>query len=119
MTTPTSISPNRLPGPVRAYLAARTTEDADAALSVFTPTAVVVDDGRTYRGADEVRRFLTRAGAEFRYTSRLLGARRADDGRWVVTHRLEGDFPGGVVDLDSSFVVDGDRVSALVIAPAG
>ena len=35
----------------------------------------------------------------------------------MAANRLEGDFPGGVVDLDYRFTVDGDRIAELVIAP--
>ena len=99
MTTPTSIRPDQLPATIRGYLAAHAARDADAALRAFTPTAVVVDDGRTYRGTDEIRGFLREAGAEFTYTTELVGAQRIDDAHWVATNQLEGDFPGGVVDL--------------------
>jgi hypothetical protein len=37
--------------------------------------------------------------------------------RWVATNCLEGDFPGGVVDLRCRFAMDGDLVAELVIAP--
>ena len=36
---------------------------------------------------------------------------------WVATNRLEGDFPGGVVDLRYRFAMDGDLIAELVIAP--
>jgi ketosteroid isomerase-like protein len=116
MTTPTSIRPGELPATIRTYLAAHTTSDVDAALAVFTPTAVVVDDGTTYRGTEEVRRFLSKAGAEFTYTTELIGAQRVDDAHWVATHRLEGDFPGGVVELAYRFALAGDLIAELVIA---
>jgi hypothetical protein len=51
------------------------------------------------------------------YTSRLTGARKDDDTHWVGTHHLEGDFPGGVVDLDFRFTLRDGRVEALTIAP--
>ncbi|MGY1737246.1 nuclear transport factor 2 family protein [Geodermatophilus sp. SYSU D00684] len=117
MTTPTSSRPDQLPGPIRGYLAAHAARDADAALRAFTPTAVVVDDGTTYRGTGEIRRFLTRAGARFSYTTTLVATERPDDTHWVAVHRLEGDFPGGVVDLRYRFAMDGDLVAELVIAP--
>lgn len=117
MTTPTSIRPDGLPAPIRTYLAAQTTSDVDAALAAFVPTAVVVDDGTTYRGAAEVRRFLASAGAEFTYTTELVGAQRVDDTHWVATHRLEGDFPGGVVELAYRFTLAGGLIAELVIAP--
>src|SRR3954453_13763690 len=99
MTTPTSISPDQPPATIRGYLAAHEARDADAALRAFTPTAVVVDDGMTYRGTEEIRSFLSKAGAEFTSTPPLAGAQRAGDAHWVAIKHLEGDFPGGVVDL--------------------
>ena len=117
MTTPTSIRPDQLPATIRGYLAAHLSRDADAALRAFTPAAVVVDDGTTYRGTEEIRGFLSRAGAEFTYTTTLIAAERTDDAHWVATNRLEGDFPGGVVDLRYRFAMDGDLVAELVIAP--
>jgi ketosteroid isomerase-like protein len=117
MNTPTRIHPDRLPATIRSYLAAHVARDADAALSAFTSTAVVVDDGTTYRGSEDIRRFLARAGSEFTYTTTLVAAERTEDVRWVATNRLEGDFPGGVVDLRYRFAMDGDLIAELVIAP--
>ena len=117
MTTPTSIPTGQLPAPIRGYLATHVARDPDSALRAFTPTAVVVDDGTTYRGTDEIRGFLSRAGAEFTYTTELVGAQRVDDERWVATNRLEGDFPGGVAELRYRFAMDGDLIAELVIAP--
>src|SRR5688572_9028434 len=93
MTTPTRIHPDRLPATIRSYLAAHVARDADAALSAFTSTAVVVDDGTTYRGSEDIRRCLAPAGSEFTYTTTLVAAERTEDVRWVATNRLEGDFP--------------------------
>ncbi len=117
MSTPTSIRPDQLPAPIRGYLTAHVARDTDSALRAFAPTAVVVDAGTTYRGTGEIRGFLSKAGAEFTYTTTLVAAERADDEHWVATNRLEGDFPGGVVDLRYRFAMDGDLVAELVIAP--
>jgi ketosteroid isomerase-like protein len=117
MTTPTSIPTDQLPAVLRDWLAAHEAGDADAALRAFTPTAVVVDEGISYRGPDEIRGFLAKGGAEFTYTTTLVGAERTDDDHWVAVNHLEGDFPGGVVDLRYRFAMDGDRIAELVIAP--
>ena len=117
MTEPTSIRPDQLPATIRGYLAAHVARDADAALRAFTPTAVVVDDGTTYRGSEEIRGFVSGAGAEFTYTTTLVGAQRTDDAHWVATHRLEGDFPGGAVDLRYRFAMAGELIAELVISP--
>jgi hypothetical protein len=117
MTIPTSIRPDQLPAPIRGFLDAHVARDGDAALRAFSATAVVVDDGTTYRGSEEVRRFLAEAGDGFRYTTELISAQRVDDTHWIATHRLEGDFPGGVVELAYRFAMAGDLIAELVIAP--
>ena len=117
MTPLTSIRADQLPTAIRGFLAAHVARDADAALSAFTSTAVVVDDGTTYRGREEIRGFLARAGSEFTYTTTLVAAERTNGVRWVATNRLEGDFPGGVVDLRYRFAMDGDLIAELVLAP--
>ena len=78
---------------------------------------MVVDEGQTFRGTEEILGFLRNAGAEFTYTTELIGAQRIDDAHWVAINRLEGDFPGGVADLDYRFTMDGDLIAELVIAP--
>ena len=117
MTAPTSIDPDRLPAPVRGYLAAHGARRADTALRAFTPTAVVVDDGTTYRGTEEIRRFLSKAGSGVSHPTELVGAERVDDEHWIAVNRLEGDFPGSVVELRYRFARTGDLVSELVISP--
>jgi ketosteroid isomerase-like protein len=116
MTTPNNIQSNQLPATIRSYLAAHDAGDVETALRAFTPSAVVADDGHTYRGTEEIRRFLAEAGAEFTVTSTLVAAEHTDDTHWVATKHLEGNFPGGVVDLRYRFVMDGDSIAELVIA---
>ena len=56
-------------------------------------------------GSGEIRDWLARASTEFTYTRTLLGADAIDANTWLVTNHLEGDFPGGVVDLRYRFVL--------------
>jgi hypothetical protein len=114
----TSGSPSvDVPSPIRRYFEAHDRRDAAAALATFTPDATVVDDGHEYVGSDEVRRWLGTASTEFTYTRTLVDANAVDAGTWAVRNHLEGDFPGGVVDLWYRFVLRGDLISELVIAP--
>jgi hypothetical protein len=117
MTTPASIPTAQLPATIRGYLAAHEARDTETALRAFAPSATIVDDGHTFRGTDEIVTFLAKAGAEFTYTTELVGAQRVDDTHWVATLHLEGDFPGGVVDLNYRFTTDGDLITELIIAP--
>jgi ketosteroid isomerase-like protein len=117
MTTATTIQPTELPAPIRGFLAAHVARDADTAIRAFTPDAVVTDEGRTFRGTEEILGFLRHSGSEFSYTTELTGAQRLDDEHWVVVNHLEGDFPGGVVDLAYRFTMAADRIAELDIRP--
>lgn len=113
----TDISTDQLPTTIRDYLTAHTARDVESAAAHFAPDAVVTDQDETFRGEDAIRDFLTHAGAEFTYTTELVAARRVDDDHWVATNRIEGDFPGGVAELDYRFTLVEDRIAELAIAP--
>ncbi|MFF7551164.1 nuclear transport factor 2 family protein [Streptomyces canus] len=116
MTQHTDLPSGLLPTTVREFFAAHVVRDADTASSFLAEDAVVVDQGETFRGREEAHAFLRDAGSEFEYTTEQIGARRVDDTHWVVTVRLEGTFPGGVVELDYRFALRDDLVAELVIA---
>jgi ketosteroid isomerase-like protein len=114
-TTPGSVRPDELPATIRAFLAAHSAGEAGAAVRTFRNDAVVVDQGETFRGTEQVLHFLQDAGSEFTYTTELIAARRDDDAHWVVVNRIEGDFPGGVADLDYRFTITDGLISELTI----
>jgi ketosteroid isomerase-like protein len=104
----------QLPTAIRAFLEAQEARDADAVLALLTPGAVVSDVGESFSGEDSLRRFVSEAGAEFQYTSAITKVTR-DGEIWVVGHHLEGDFPGGVADLDYRFALEGEQIERLDI----
>jgi ketosteroid isomerase-like protein len=106
----------QLPTTIRAYLVAHQAHDADAVLALMTPDAVITDEGKTYSGEDVLRRFVREAGTEFTYNTDITEVAR-DGGTWVVCHHLEGDFPGGVVDLDYRIALHGDGIARVDIVP--
>jgi hypothetical protein len=99
-----------LPTTITQYL-------ASPSLSLYADDAVVTDDGKTYRGRDEIRDWLERAASEYSYTTELVDARRIDANTYVAVNHLEGDFPGGAVDLQLTFTLEEDLITHLVIAP--
>lgn len=107
----------KLPDVVKQYQDAHDRGDAAAAAAAFTPDATVKDDGHEYHGRDEIRDWLARTSTEFSYTRTLTGAHATDANTWLVTNHLEGDFPGGVVDLRYRFVLVDDLIAELEIAP--
>jgi hypothetical protein len=111
----------QLPTTIRTYLDAQEARDADAALAVLSPGAVISDVGESFTGEAGLRRFVTEAGAEYTVVTTVTDVRR-DGETWVVGHHLEGDFPGGKADLDYRFVLDGhhgERIARLDIVLAG
>ena len=113
-----TIRPDELPEAVRAYLRTnRPGAKSDAAIGSFTEDAIVVDEGHTYRGHEQIADWMRRAATEYTYTIELIGARRIDADHWVAVHHLEGNFPGGVVDLQFKISMSGGLINRLVIEP--
>ncbi|GAA4100651.1 nuclear transport factor 2 family protein [Nocardioides kongjuensis] len=112
--TNTPTDTQQLPTTIRAFNDAHAARDADAALDLLGPQAVISDVGESFSGEAALRRFISEAGTEFTYTDEITGVVRDGD-TWVVSHHLEGDFPGGKADLDYRFALDGDRIAQLDI----
>jgi hypothetical protein len=111
-----TIAPSDLPELISRYLVAHRARDLDAAIACYTDDATVIDEGNTYRGPEGIRQWLATAASEYTYTIELTGARRIDDEHYVAVHHVEGNFPGGVVDLQFAFTLRAGRISALSIA---
>jgi hypothetical protein len=116
-TAPSSHSKSELPEVVARYQDAHDRHDTDIALSAFTAGATVLDEGREYHGTDQIRTWLMTAGAALTFPRTFVSAEATGGGVWVVVNRLDGDFPGGVVDLRYRYVLTGGLISELVIAP--
>ena len=76
----------------------------------------MTDEGRTYRGRDQILGWLNNAGTEYTFTTEFVSA-ATQAGRVDVVQHLEGDFPGGTADLHFRFIVDGALITQLVIEP--
>ncbi|GGJ80682.1 hypothetical protein GCM10011583_10230 [Streptomyces camponoticapitis] len=106
-----------IPEVVARYLAAHHVRDTAAALATMRDDATVTDDGSTYTGTAEIERWLGTAASEYTYTTELLAVESEDDAHLTVTNRLEGDFPGGRVDLRFRFTLRDGLIEDLTIAP--
>jgi hypothetical protein len=107
-----------VPPVVARYLRAQGEEaGSHSVVEAFTTDARVTDEGIDYDGRDGIRAWLDKTGSEYTYTTALTGQRQDGPHQWTVLAHLEGDFPGGVVDLRYRFSLDQDRISRLIIAP--
>ncbi|CAN5715716.1 hypothetical protein BH10ACT1_BH10ACT1_05660 [soil metagenome] len=106
-----------LPEIIDRYQQAHDRGDTPGALATFAADATVVDDGRRSDGHDQIAAWLTDSAGEFTYTRTLLGAEATGPDAWLVTNHIEGDFPGGTVDLQYRFTLAQDLITELLIAP--
>ncbi|WP_030949093.1 nuclear transport factor 2 family protein [Streptomyces sp. NRRL S-646] len=114
---PRTIAPDDLPEVITRYLTAHRAQDTATAVTAFTDDATVMDDGSTYQGSAAIERWLNRSATEFTYTIHLTNAQETDPAHYIATHHLEGDFPGGTVDLRYQFTLRNDLIEHLAIEP--
>jgi hypothetical protein len=107
--------PDGLPEVITGYLKAYQARDLDTAIERYTNDASVTDEGRTYNGPDEIRAWLSRSANEYSYTIEMTAATKLGDERYDATHHLEGNFPGGKVDLHFRFTLHDGKIARLVI----
>jgi hypothetical protein len=116
-TSAKPMEPAAVPGVITAYLDARKARDADAALAQFTDDASVTDEGNTYTGLSSIASWIAHAATEYTYTIELTAAAQIDSAHFDLLHHLEGDFPGGVVDLHFRFTLRDGQIAQLIIEP--
>jgi hypothetical protein len=107
---------DELPAAVHGFVDGWQSGDADKVEALFTKDAVVTDEGHTHRGEDEIRSWVRKTINLFSTTLTFLGGREFD-GMVGASYRLEGNFPGGAVDLEYQFRLnDEGRIVQLVFA---
>ena len=114
---PRTIAPEALPEAITGFLKAHRAHDAATALTFLRPDATVTDEGKTHQGARAIEAWMTRSAGEYTYTIELIRAQKVDADHYVATHHLEGDFPGGVVDLHYRFSLGDGLIEDLRIEP--
>ncbi|MGW7639303.1 nuclear transport factor 2 family protein [Streptomyces decoyicus] len=114
---PRTSTPDALPEVITRYLTAHRAHDTATAITAFTREATVIDDGNTYEGTEAIEGWLDRSATEFTYTIHLTDAQQTDATRYIATHHLEGNFPGGAIDLRYQFTLRDGLIERLVIEP--
>jgi len=102
-----------VPDAVSDYFAALNSRDREGLLALFTPDAVVVDEGETWHGTSEIRTWVDDVAFKYQYTAGVLGVEARGDGGCVARVLLEGNFPGGSVELTVRLELEGDRIRRL------
>jgi ketosteroid isomerase-like protein len=102
---------------VSRYFEADARRDIDAILSLFRDDAVVIDEGRAWRGGAEIRQWRLGPASKYEYTNTIATIDQTDDTHYRVSGRIDGNFPGGTAELTWDFSAVGGLISRLKIAP--
>lgn len=107
-----------LPEFAAALFRAQDDDRPEVVRELFTADATVIDVDETFVGLQEIQRWLARTNTEFSYTRQVVSVIHPAPGQWRLVVHLDGDFPGGEVDLVfDAETVDG-RIRRLEIQPA-
>jgi hypothetical protein len=105
----------QLPEPIAEYFDADE-RDGESVARCFTKQAVVKDEGQTHCGRLAIKMWKIESSAKYSYTSEPF-AMEQKDGRYIVTGRLTGNFPGSPVDLRFDFRLERGKIAFLEITP--
>ena len=109
--------PSPVPDVISCYFAADARGDIDAIVAFFTDDAVVVDEGNTWSGISKIRAWREWPASRYQYTTEVFETDRTGEDEYLVTGRLEGNFPGRTAALKWRFTLAGGRIRHLHIAP--
>jgi ketosteroid isomerase-like protein len=110
-----------VPTIISEFLAAADRGDVDAIIACFANDATVFDEDQEWRGHAGIRQWRTNVASAYEYTVEVqrtvaLGEVDGVERHDVCTH-LEGNFPGGTVDLTNRFGLHDGRITRLEIVP--
>jgi SnoaL-like domain len=110
-----------LPTVISEYLAAFDRGDIDAMVSCFTEDAVVFDQDEEWRTHAGIRQWLEKVATAYERTVEVRGAAALGQVDGVERHdvytHLEGNFPGGKVDLTFRLGLRNGIIASLQIVP--
>lgn len=105
----------QLPKPIAAYFIADK-GDSEAVAACFTENAIVKDEGHTHQGQAAIKQWKAEVSAKYQYTCEPFACEH-QDGKFVVTSRLAGNFPGSPVVLRFFFELENERIASLEVIP--
>ena len=105
---------DNLPKPIALYVAAENSGDPNLFDQCFTENAIVSDENETHEGMDAIKKW--KAETKKKYEHIVDPLRIAEQsGKFIVTNRLTGNFPGSPIELDFVFTIQGDKIVSLKI----
>ena len=105
---------DNLPKPIALYVEAENTGDVKLFDQCFAEGAAVLDENETRRGIAEIKKWKAETKKKYQHTFDPLSVSEKD-GRFIVTNRLTGNFPGSPIELEFVFTLNDDKIVSLEI----
>ena len=105
---------DNLPKPIAVCIAAENSGDTNLLDECFTEDATVRDENETYKGLTAIKEWKAETKRKYQHTVDPLRIAERD-GKFIVTNRLTGNFPGSPIELDFVFTLAGDKIVSLEI----
>ena len=105
---------DNLPKPIAVYVSAENSGDTTLFDKCFVEDAVVRDESETHSGLAAIKKWKAETKKKYQHTVDPLRVTE-QDGKFVVTNRLTGNFPGSPIELDFVFAIEGDKIFSLEI----
>jgi SnoaL-like protein len=105
---------DNLPKPIALYIAAENSGDAALFDGCFAEDAVVRDENETHTGLAAIKKWKAETKTKYQHTVDPLRMSE-QGGKFIMTNRLSGNFPGSPIELEFVFALDGDKIASLEI----
>lgn len=103
-----------LPPFLALYVAIMNANDAPAFVTLFTPDAIVEDEGHEYRGAAAIGAWLAEVHRKYRPVFQATDVAESD-GETVICGTVSGTFDGSPIDISHHLTIVDRKIEALTI----
>lgn len=102
----------KLPKVLTELVKAQDNFDSTSYADCFTETAVVVDEGKTYNGKNEIKSWIEKANKEYQVTMKPIEYSEKAE---ILKAEVSGNFPGSPVILSYNLKFKSELIQSLKI----
>lgn len=103
-----------LPKVVSDLLTAQKSYDSDAYANCFSETALVIDEGKMYKGRNAIKDWIEDANQQYRITMEPTKYSESNS-KAILTAVVSGDFDGSPVALDYHMETEDNKITRLEV----
>ena len=102
------------PGVIADLIAAQDKYDSQAFAESFSEDATVQDEGKTYHGKTEIRKWNEMTNAKYKTKMELVEV-TANGDKIILTAKISGTFPGSPAMIKYHFQIQNNKITSLHI----